>query len=156
MKQKNPSELEDHLGYWLRCLSNFVSRSFADRLATEGISVAQWVVLRTLYKSKPMTLKCAAEKVGVDNSSLSRVVEKLVQRGLVNRVAGSDRRSILLSLTCAGDSLVPLLAKMADDNDEVFFKGLSEEQRKLFLATIKQLLEDNNWKLSDHGWDGIQ
>jgi DNA-binding MarR family transcriptional regulator len=156
MNKLEPSHLEDHLGYWLRCLSNFVSRSFADKLATEGISVAQWVVLRILYGCKPLTLKQAAEKVGVDNSSLSRVVEKLVQRGLVNRVAGKDRRSILLSLTHSGSQLVPILAKMADDNDGSFFKDLSDNQRKEFLSIIKQLLEANQWQLSDHGWEGIQ
>jgi DNA-binding MarR family transcriptional regulator len=156
MKRSEPSHLEDHLGYWLRCLSNFVSRSFADKLAREGISVAQWVVLRSLYGCKPMTLKQAAEKVGVDNSSLSRVVEKLVQKGLVNRIAGQDRRSIMLSLTNSGRDLVPVLAKMADDNDHAFFKALSADKRKQFLSIIQQLLEANHWKLSDHGWEGIQ
>jgi DNA-binding MarR family transcriptional regulator len=156
MNKSEPSHLEDHMGYWLRCLSNFVSRSFAEKLAGEGISVAQWVVLRTLYGCPSMTLKQTAEKVGVDNSSLSRVVEKLVLRGLVDRAVGTDRRSVRLSLTHSGHSIVPVLAKLADDNDHAFFQGLSAKQRKELLSIIKKLLKENRWQLSDHGWEGLQ
>src|SRR5271155_5782670 len=102
MKQSGPSNLHEHLGYWLRCLSNFVSHTFAERLEQEGVSVAQWVVLRTLYDSTGITLNEAAQRVGVDKSTLSRAVEKLVQKNLANRTEGHDRRSVDLTLTPAG------------------------------------------------------
>jgi hypothetical protein len=102
MKKSIPSPLEKHLGHWLRCLSNFVSHSFAERLAGQDISVAQWVVLRTLYDNDGITLNEAAGQVGVDKSSLSRMVERLVQKGLAIRGEGDDRRSVGLTLTAAG------------------------------------------------------
>ncbi len=150
-----PSRLEDHLGYWLRCLSNFVSGSFAARLAIHDISVAQWVVLRSLYDSKVIGLNEAAQVVGVDKSSLSRMVERLVQRGLIKRSEGSDRRSIGLSLTAEAKKLVPHLAKLADENDRGFFKSLTARQRKDFLATIQQLLAANGWDVISHGKDRL-
>jgi DNA-binding MarR family transcriptional regulator len=145
MSKSHPSSLEDHLGYWLRCLSNFVSQSFADKLTALDISVAQWVVLRTLYGAKTLTLNQTARTVGVDKSSLSRMVERLVQRKLVRRLEGKDRRSIGLSLTHAGKKLVPKLAQLADENDSSFFHLLSTKQRDEFLNTIKQLLSTNGW-----------
>src|SRR5277367_3545301 len=99
MKEMVPSNLEAHLGYWLRCLSNFVSHRFAERLETQEVTVAQWVVLRALYDASGVTLNQAAKQVGVDKSSLSRMVERLVHKGLVNRLAGGDRRSVGLHLT---------------------------------------------------------
>jgi hypothetical protein len=60
------SNLEDHLGYWLRCLSNYIHHSFAALLAEHDISVAQWVVLRTLYDKQNISLNEAAKLVGVD------------------------------------------------------------------------------------------
>jgi DNA-binding MarR family transcriptional regulator len=151
-----PSKLDEHLGYWLRCLSNFVSHTFAERLARQGISVAQWVVLRTLYDSSGVTLNEAAAQVGVDKSSLSRMVERLVQRGLVNRAEGEDRRSVGLTLTPAGKKLVPQLAQLADENDAAFFDTLVPKQRAEFLATIKQLLTANGWDASQRGRDRIE
>ena len=52
MNETTISNLEKHLGYWLRCLSNFVSGGFAGKLAARDVSVAQWVVLRTLYDTE--------------------------------------------------------------------------------------------------------
>lgn len=152
----NPSELHKHVGYWLRCLSNLVSSTFAERLAARDISVAQWVVLRTLYDKRDVTLNEAAEEVGVDKSSLSRMVERLVQKGLLIRAEGNDRRSVGLSLTPSAMKLVPQLAKLADENDEQFFRSLPSKQRKEFLSTIKQLLEANGWDAAKRGRDRME
>jgi len=151
MNKLSPSHLRSHVGYWLRCLSNLVSSTFAERLAQRDISVAQWVVLRTLYDKRDVTLNEAAEEVGVDKSSLSRMVERLVKKGLLNRAEGSDRRSVGLALTPNAMKLVPQLAKLADENDKEFFHSLSAKRREEFLTTIKQLLDANGWKSSEHG-----
>jgi DNA-binding MarR family transcriptional regulator len=156
MSKPAPGKLEHHLGYWLRCLSNFVSHSFAEKLAGQDISVAQWVVLRTLYDSSGVTLNEAAAQVGVDKSSLSRMVERLVQKGLLNRAQGDDRRSVGLALTPAGKKLVPQLAQLADENDAAFFHTLAPKRRAEFLATIQQLLTANGWDASQRGRDRMQ
>jgi DNA-binding MarR family transcriptional regulator len=153
---KTVSNFEYHIGYWLRCLSNFVSHTFAEKLAKEDISVPQWVVLRTLYDHDNVTLNEAAALVGVDKSSLSRMIERLVQRKLVDRSEGVDRRSLGLSLTPAARKLVPRLAKLADQNDEEFFQTLSSKQREEFLGTIKQLLEANGWSIAKRGRDRME
>jgi DNA-binding MarR family transcriptional regulator len=156
MKMTKPSQLEAHLGYWLRGLSNFVSHSFAERLARRGATVAQWVVLRTLYEGGGQTLNEAARRVGVDKSSLSRMVERLVRKGLASRAEGRDRRSVELTLTSAGRKLVAQLAKQADENDEAFFHTLSARQRDEFLGVIKQLLEANGWDAATRGRDRME
>ena len=157
MNESTPSNLEDHTGYWLRCLSNFVSHSFAGRLEKLGVSVEQWVVLRTLYgEAGGATLNEAARAVGVDKSSLSRMVERLVQRNLVDRSEGRDRRSLGLSLTPAGRKIVRQAAKLADQNDAAFFHSLPERQRSQFLSTIKQLLTDNGWDVTTRGRDRMK
>lgn len=156
MNNSVPSNLEVHLGYWLRCLSNFVSHSFAERLSKQGISVAQWVVLRTLYDCSGATLNNAADLVGVDKSTLSRMVERLVQKGMVDRSEGRDRRSLGLALTAAGKKMVLQSAKMADENDHAFFHTLSSRQREEFLSTIKQLLTANGWNVAARGHDRME
>jgi len=157
MSNNYPSNLEDHLGYWLRCLSNYIHHSFASLLAEHDISVAQWVVLRTLYDKQNISLNEAARLVGVDNSSLSRMIERLVQKNLVSRTnIDKDRRSVQLSLTSTGKALVPKLAQLADKNDESFFQILSTQKRQELLDTIKQLLETNGWDQLTRGKDRIE
>lgn len=98
----------------------------------------------------------AAAQVGVDKSTLSRMVERLVQKGLVNRAEGDDRRSVGLALTPTGKKLVPQLAELADKNDAAFFKSLAPRQRTEFLATIKQLLTANGWDAFQRGRDRME
>ena len=147
MKDEGPSRLEDHLGYWLRCLSNLVSRSFAERLEKRGVSVPQWVVLRSLFDREGVPLLELAREVGVDGGALSRMVERLVQKGLVSReVDPEDRRAVRIRLAQAGRDLVPVLAREADRNDAAFFCVIDAEERARLLATVKALLEKNDWR----------
>lgn len=156
MSDKKPSHLEDHIGYHLRCLSNFVSQSFAARLEAEDVTVAQWVVLRVLYDKQDLSLNEAAEAVGVDKSSLSRMVERLVQKGLLIRNEGDNRRSVSLSLSSAGKKLVPKLARLADENDDAFFSSLTAKQKSDLMKIINQLLDANDWNITTRGKDRLE
>jgi DNA-binding MarR family transcriptional regulator len=139
--KSGPSELTDHLGYWLRLLSNHVSEAFAERLGRHEVSVPQWVVLRVLFDHDSLPLKEVVARVGVDQGSLSRMVERLMARGLVERREDTaDRRAVAISLTGEGRWLVPMLAREADENDRVFFAPLSEQKRGEFLEMIRVLI----------------
>ena len=118
--------------------------------------MAQWVVLRTLYDKKALNLNDAAQAVGVDKSSLSRMVERLVQKGLVMRQDGINRRTLKLMLTPSGKKLVPQLAKLADANDKAFFQSLPAKKRQEFLDTIQGLLADNGWDIATRGKDRME
>ena len=136
--------LEDHLGYWLRLLSNEVSQAFAARVEKHGVSVANWVVLRVLYDHEALALKEIVAQVGVDQGSVSRMVDRLLERGLVERVVhAKDRRAVRVSLTREGRQLVPRLAHEARENERIFFASLPTRKRGEFLATIQGLLEAN-------------
>jgi DNA-binding MarR family transcriptional regulator len=144
---KRPSQLEDHLGYWLRCLSNYVHQGFARRLERHEVTVPQWVVLRCLYDAENASLNELAASVGVDNGALSRMVERLSQKGLVVRETDvTNRRAVQLRLTDAGKKLVPILALEADLNDETFFGVIGETERRQLLATVQTLLTKNGWQ----------
>lgn len=135
------SSLEDHLGYWLRILSNEVSTRFADKLESCGVTVAQWVVLRILFDQKNATVVKVAAALDIDKGAVSRMIDRLLKLGLVRREESlRSRREVALSLTTKAQSLVPRLAKVADDNDREFFSALSARQKAEFLKTIQLLI----------------
>lgn len=147
MAPMTPSDLEDHIGFWVRKLSNQVSGSFAHRVETHGVSVAQWVVLRVLFDHPSLPLKEIVARVGVDQGALSRMVERLVSRGLVSRrESPNSRREVAISLTPEARKLVPQLAREADENDRFFFRHLNGVEREAFLSSIKTLLAQNPTK----------
>jgi DNA-binding MarR family transcriptional regulator len=158
MKKNDPSsKLEDHLGYWLRCLSNFVHYNFAQKLDKYDVTVEQWVVLRTLFDREGTSLQDVALIIGVDNSSLSRMIERLVKKELVVRdIHPKDRRTVVLSLSSAAQKLVPLLAQEADKNDSDFFKVIAPDQRDLLLTIIQDVLTKKGWYKHERGQDKMK
>lgn len=152
--KNNISPLDAHVGFWLRKLSNAVSQSFAERVERHGVSVANWVVLRVLYDHEALALKEIVERVGVDQGSLSRMVDRLLARGLVERVENpDDRRAVQISLTREGRRLVPKLAREADENDRVFFAAMAGREREKLLKTIQALLMANGVNAADKPLD---
>jgi DNA-binding MarR family transcriptional regulator len=72
-----------------------------------SLSAAQLFVLHTLSETPALSLARVAERTLTDQSSVSTVVARLVERGLVNRKPSkTDRRRAELSLTAAGRRMV--------------------------------------------------
>lgn len=143
----NISDLETHLGYWLRFVSNHVSNSFRSRLQEHNVTVAEWVTLRNLYSLEPCTLNNLSNAVGVDTGALSRLVERLIKKRLASRkISTEDRRSVKIELTDSGRKLTPQLAKEADQNDQHFFKALSKADKEHLMRIMKLLVKIRDLK----------
>ncbi|HEX7663931.1 MAG TPA: MarR family transcriptional regulator [Polyangiaceae bacterium] len=140
------SELADHVGFWMRAVSNAVSHSFADRLEATGVTVAEWVVLREMYGSEESTSPSAvAESTGLTRGAISKLVDRLLQKKLVTRAeATDDRRFQEIRLSAAALSLVPRLAEIADENDEDFFGVLTSAERAQLTALLRKLARSHD------------
>jgi MarR family transcriptional regulator, lower aerobic nicotinate degradation pathway regulator len=135
------SGLEDHVGYWLRYVSNHVSQSFARRLAAENITVSEWVALRCLYDLEEGSQNELAQAMGMTKAPVSRILDRLAAKKLVRRTENAeDGRARLIRLTADGRALVPKLAKLADLNDRTFFSCLSERERAAIINIMRKLV----------------
>lgn len=133
------SGLQDHLGYWLRYVSNQVSHAFSLKVAAREVTVAEWVVLRELYEQDAMVPSALAERLGMTRGAISKLADRLAAKALLTRVPGkTDRRYQDIALTAAGRALVPELSDLADQNDAEFFGRLLPEDR----AAIRRLMMD--------------
>ena len=79
------SDLNAHTGYLLRMVSNAVSQEFARKVASEDVTVAEWVMLRSLYGSdamapsalsRPIQAWMAASSITGCRAKLSRVARR--------------------------------------------------------------------------------
>ena len=142
------SDLEAHLGYWLRMVSNAVSQSFARRVEAEGVTVAEWVFLHMLWDIDPVAPSLLAGRMGMTKGAISKLADRLIGKALVERRADPvDGRAQILSLTAAGRALVPRLAALADVNDAAFFGTLSPEDRNDLERLLRKIVRDR--KLTD-------
>jgi len=141
------SALEDHLGYWLRYVSNHVSQAFQARVEARGVTVAEWAVLRTLFDVGEANPSHIAEHMGLTRGAISKLVERLCIKALVTRttVAG-DRRYQSVTLTPQGRKLVPRLARLADENDHEFFGHLTPAAQAALIQTLQDIVQRQGWK----------
>ncbi len=131
------SQLECHLGYQLRIVSNAVSQSFARAVEGEGVTVAEWVLMRVLHDFEGLAPTPLAERMAMTKGAITKLASRLVEKRLIKREADpDDKRAQTLSLTSRGRSLVPKLAKIADENDGAFFDLLTASDRE----TLRRIL----------------
>jgi DNA-binding MarR family transcriptional regulator len=141
------SPLDSHLGYWLRFVSNHVSHAFARKAETQGVTVAEWVVLRELYDRDGLAPSILAERIGMTRGAVTKLADRLIGKDLVTRRAvEADRRFQILALTASGRRLVPALAKLADANDAEFFAYLSRAERAALTAAMKAIVKHHGLK----------
>ncbi len=93
-----------------RVLTAVVAHSLAALDAP--VTVPQLRVLVMVDARGPMNLSAVAEGLGVNASNASRAVDRLVTSGLLDRSEDvRDRRSIVLSLTDAGQRLIDTVVR---------------------------------------------
>jgi DNA-binding MarR family transcriptional regulator len=98
--------------YTGRCLESLGARG----LRAYGLTPQQFNVLRILrgQKGQPASVKLLAERMLDPSSNASRLVDKLLEKGLVERATcPGDRRSVDIRLTASGTALLARLDEPA-------------------------------------------
>lgn len=138
------SALHDHLGYWLRTVSNAVSLSFARRVEAEGVTVAEWVFLRMLYDVEAITPAALTGRMGMTKGAISKLADRLVEKNLVERgEMARGQRGQMLALTPSARRLVPRLANQADRNDADFFDSLEPGERRELERLLRKIAAEH-------------
>lgn len=137
-------DLAAHAGYLMRMVSNAVSHAFAGKMAGEGVTVAEWAMLRSLYGSDAIAPTALAARMGMTKSAISKLAERLLEKGLVERAGNPrDKRGHSLSLSPAGIAKVPVLAGLADENDATFLGVLDAGEQRDLRTLLHRLIEEH-------------
>lgn len=114
-----------------------------------GLTIPKWRALAVIRRTGACTMSELAHLSSVDRTTLTRIVDQLVEEGLVNREASAmDRRVVHLNLTNDGSKL----AEEGSLANRAFcrrvLKGVPEEQlteavRVLQTAVDNMIVEDD-------------
>lgn len=120
--------------------ANLVSDQSADTLKPYGLSLPQFNVLRILrgQKGKPANLSTIQERMVNKMSNTTRLVDKLIDKGLASRiVCPENRRKVEISITDRGLELLSQVDKPMEDVNKLAVENLSTEE----VITLNELLE---------------
>jgi MarR family transcriptional regulator, 2-MHQ and catechol-resistance regulon repressor len=88
-----------------QCLQGF-ERHTGEFVRSRGLTHAQFDIIATLGNTDGMSYKELGERTLITKGTLTGVIERLEQKGLVERCRNSgDKRSFSVRLTTAGDGL---------------------------------------------------
>jgi DNA-binding MarR family transcriptional regulator len=121
----------------LVAMSGRLSQHFAARAAEFGLSTGEGKLLLALEPGNTQSMRALARKLGYDASNLTGIVDKLEDRGAVERRADpSDRRVKAITATDGGRRLQERLSeRLRADAGPV--KALTDAQ----LRDLRKLLE---------------
>lgn len=109
--------------------------------------VSEWVVLRALHGGEVTSPGALVHLLGMTKGAVSKLLERLEERGLVTRTTSDvDRRQQVLALTPEGRTLVPRLARLADENDREFFGHMTPQLREMVLRALQGIVEIHQLK----------
>jgi DNA-binding MarR family transcriptional regulator len=99
-----------------KAVSREIERRQNELLRPAGITAAQAEALLTIHKFGPLSLKELGERLIAEAGHPSRMVDRLVEAGLVKReTARDDRRRIELTLTERGQGLLDSVMRSQRD-----------------------------------------
>ena len=98
--------IEDYLCLALYSASRAVTGLYRDLLADAGLTYPQYLVMRLLWQRGSMPVKDIGDALRLDYGTLSPLLKRLEEAGLIRRVRRTDdERSVQIELTEAGDAL---------------------------------------------------
>jgi DNA-binding MarR family transcriptional regulator len=119
---------------------NIVSDAFNEILRTFDLSVEQFNVLRILrgQKGKPANMCVIQERMIAKTSNTTRLVDKLLLKGLVNRVVcEQNRRKMEITITEKGLKLLNELDPKIEAHEILFANNLTKQE----LENLNELLQ---------------
>ncbi|MFJ7951666.1 MarR family winged helix-turn-helix transcriptional regulator [Lysinibacillus sp. NPDC096418] len=100
---------------------------------------SQWGLLRLLMDKGPHSLVGIANYMYIEKPSVTRLVQKLIELGYVETVAGKDKREKLVQLTEHGENIVHEIQAYLKPFLEDSLAGVSEQDIEIATQVIAKI-----------------
>src|SRR5215467_11210860 len=137
-----PPELAGRLAYLLKHAQLGLAELTAEALAPFGVSGRELAVLTVLAGQEPGSQQQAAQRLGVDRTTMVALIDALEDKGLVRRHADAeDRRRNVVGLTEAGRDTLDRAGQASEDAERRFLAPLSARDARQLKAALLALIQ---------------
>ena len=118
-------------------------KAFDRRAVGLGVTRAQWKVLFRLHRRPGLRQIELADMLDIEPITLSRIVDRLEESGLVERRPDpSDRRAWRLHVTAKAQPLIEKLRAIADDMIAEAFAGINPKDVEITRRVLSRAREN--------------
>ena len=136
--------MNDRIIFELSKAENKIKNHMQKKIKEKGvlISAGQSGVLFLLEKANKLKMSELGRLLKIDNSAITRVVDRLEKNGLVTREPNpDDRRQFLISITDKGRTDIKVVGKVANETNAAIREGFSDEEISVFLRVLSSFSE---------------
>jgi DNA-binding MarR family transcriptional regulator len=102
----------------------------------------EFAVLNRLHERGELTQIQLAELTYKDKPAITRMLDRLIERGLVRKIASpADRRAMVVSLTQEGEALRNAIVPLIVGFLEAACEGISAEELAVTVTTLRRISE---------------
>lgn len=133
-------QLDNFLPYRLSVAANAVSDAVSQTYRkAHGLRPPEWRLVAVLAECPALTPLAIGQRTRMDKVTVSRASVVLLDKGLIGRAPNPlDSRSLLLSLTDAGQALYNQVAPQALEVQARIFSGFTDEEARLLLDLLQR------------------
>jgi DNA-binding MarR family transcriptional regulator len=129
------------IGYQLRLAQRAIFADFAETVGEGDVSPGLFGILVVIGENPGLTQQALADAAHLDRSTVVTVIDKLEERGLVERHA-ADRRSNGLFLADKGAGLLRALKRKVANHERRVVRNLSARERNQLVALLQRILPE--------------
>lgn len=103
----------------------------------KGLAPSHGDILFALLNNEKLTMKELAEKIDKDKSTVTVLVNKLIEQGYALKTRDvEDSRVVFVTLTEKGKELKPMFDSISQNLLSVVYKGIPQNEREELLKTL--------------------
>lgn len=141
LEDPGPFVLDQFVPYFLNRITNRLNKDLTDALRAIGLSVPQWRVISVLTVKDGRSLSELAVYTIIDQSTLSRVIDRMEAADLVKRKPrADDGRFIEVWLTRQGAALFDVIWPVAAQQYRNAVHGIDADELDAFIDTLHKIL----------------
>ena len=114
-----------------------------DKLKDVNLSSGLYPLLIKSYKNKGISQEELAEALHVNESTVTRNLDKLQKKGLITRTP--EKRKKIINVTPEGGRIAQNIMDIDDKWDEHVKKSLTDNEYENFRNTLIKICEDLKW-----------
>jgi DNA-binding MarR family transcriptional regulator len=138
-----PQFIDNYLSYLLSRAGHVVYREFHGHVQAAGLSSLEWRVLATLSDGDGLTVGELAHEVLAEQSTLTKLVQRMEKAGWVQRGAdASDARRTLVFETSQGSAVVADLLRQAKKHEAQLLANFSASETAALKKILRALIKD--------------
>ena len=132
---------EESVGLLIGMVRSQMMASLDDELADLGLTGAQLPVLHWICQSREATAATLCRSIGSDTGSMTRMLDRLEEKGFIRRVRSlDDRRVVHLELTAAGKALRPMITPRVVKVLNRHLTGFTRQELELLKGLLRRIL----------------